>query len=239
MGSEGWRRESSGVESASVLTGVQFDVRVGNVVFFHGGTELRSARVAPRRLMCARSVRYHRVVSVSGSDASMSSDHVAPRRGAMARKRDVVARSLPIIVALAFAIATLNTSNRLSALRGEHGRLEQLHRIATSDLKKLMAQRDCKEKLDALEVTHAEDLATHVSETQMKIEEYEGANKDLRDELKACELAKSEARANEGEAMAKLESSRNEVKQFEQEISQMRAQGCREDPPAPDAPSSS
>ena len=157
----------------------------------------------------------------------------------MARKRDVVARTLPIIVALAFAIATLNTSNRLSALRDEHGRLEQLHRMATSDLKKLMAQRDCKEKLDALEVTHAEDLATHVSETQMKIEEYEGANKDLRDELKACELAKSEARANEGEAMAKLESSRNEVKQCEQEISQMRAQGCREDPPAPDAPSSS
>ena len=37
MGSEGWRRESSGVESPSVLTGVQFDVRVGNVVFFHGG----------------------------------------------------------------------------------------------------------------------------------------------------------------------------------------------------------
>ena len=71
----------------------------------------------------------------------------------MARKRDVVARTLPIIVALAFAIATLNTSNRLSALRDEHGRLEQLHRMATSDLKKLMAQRDCKEKLDALEVT--------------------------------------------------------------------------------------
>ena len=88
-------------------------------------------------------------------------------------------------------------------------------------------------------MTHAEDLATHVSETQMKIEEYEGANKDLRDELEACELAKTEARASEGEALAKLESSRNEAKQLEQEVGQMRAQGCREDPPAPDAPSSS
>ena len=157
----------------------------------------------------------------------------------MARKRDVVARTLPIVVALAFALATLNTSNQLSALREEHGKLTQLHRIASNDLSKMMTNRgDCKQKLDELEVTHAEDLATHVSETQMKIEEYEGANKDLRDELKACKLAKDEAQADAGEALGKLESSRNEAKQLEQEVSQMRAQGCREDPPAPDAPSS-
>ena len=154
----------------------------------------------------------------------------------MARKRDVVARTLPIVVALAFALATLKTSNQLSALREEHGKLTQLHRIASNDLSKVRG--DCKQKLDELDVSHAEDLATHVSETQMKIEEYEGANKDLRDELKACKLAKDEAQADAGEALGKLESSRNEAKQLEQEVSQMRAQGCREDPPAPDAPSS-
>ena len=52
----------------------------------------------------------------------------------MARKRDVVARTLPIVIALAFALATLNTSNQLSALREEHGKLTQLHRIASNDL---------------------------------------------------------------------------------------------------------
>jgi hypothetical protein len=87
----------------------------------------------------------------------------------MARKRDVVARTLPIVVALAFALATLNTSNQLSALREEHGKLKQLHRIASNDLSKIMTTRgDCKQKMDELEVTHAEDLASHVSETQMK-----------------------------------------------------------------------
>ena len=69
----------------------------------------------------------------------------------MARKRDVVARTLPIVVALAFALATLNTSNQLSTLREEHGKLTQLHRIASNDLSKMMTNRgDCKQKLDEL-----------------------------------------------------------------------------------------